>query len=90
MLQGLDSLCYDMDRLKKLGVFSLEKAPERPYCSLSACRGSLEERQKNIFMPRAVVPEQGTTVPMCIRAGLDWTSPEALTAGLNRAWSNPV
>lgn len=59
-----------------------QKAPERPNCSLSAC--------KNIFMSRGVVAEQRTAAPICTSAASDRTSPEALKAGLKGAWSNPA
>jgi len=48
MIRGLEHLCYE-ERLRELGLFSLEKALGRPYCSLSTYKGGLKERQRETF-----------------------------------------
>ena len=40
MIQGMEQLSYE-DRLRELGLFSLEKAPGRPDSSLSVSKGGL-------------------------------------------------
>ncbi|KAK4806234.1 hypothetical protein QYF61_013378 [Mycteria americana] len=40
MVRGLEHLCYE-ERLRELGLFSLEKALGRPYCILSILEGGL-------------------------------------------------
>jgi len=38
--EGCLQLSYD-ERLREMGLFSLEKAAERPYCSLPVLKGGL-------------------------------------------------
>ena len=40
MIRGLEHLCCE-DRLRELGLFSLEKAPGKPYSSLPVLKGGL-------------------------------------------------
>ena len=41
--QGLEYLPYE-DRMRELGLFSLEKTPGRPYSGLPVLKGGLQER----------------------------------------------
>ncbi|PKU42320.1 hypothetical protein llap_7388 [Limosa lapponica baueri] len=49
MIRGLEHLSYE-DRLRELGLFSLEKVPGRPYSSLPVPQGGLRERLEGLFM----------------------------------------
>jgi len=48
MMRGMKDLCYE-ERLRVLGLFSLEKAPGRPYSSLSICEGGVPENWRGTF-----------------------------------------
>ena len=48
MIRRLEHLSYE-ERLRELRLFSLEKAPGRPYCSLSILKGGLQERRGQTF-----------------------------------------
>jgi len=43
VIWGLEHLCHE-ERLRELGLFSLQKAAGRPDCSLSVPEGGLQER----------------------------------------------
>jgi len=57
MVRGLEHLCCEK-RLRELGLFSLEKAPGRPDCSLSVLKGGSQERWGQTFFPGPVATGQ--------------------------------
>ena len=56
MLRGLEHLSYE-DRLRELGLFSLEK--RRPHCSLPVFEGGLKESWERDSLSGSIVIGQG-------------------------------
>ena len=56
MIKGLEHL-FSAERLRELGLFSMEKAPMRPHCGLPVHEDSLQAGGTN-FLHSLIVTEQ--------------------------------